>query len=462
MKDEADVIELAGKHVVIVGGGKSGLAAARLCLEAGARVTINDAKHESEAALLTTGAREIGAELVLGGHPEALFGSADVIVLSPGVPSLAIIDAAERRGARVMAEVELASHWLRGTLVGITGSNGKSTVTTLVGEMAALAARAEGGRPSFTGGNLGDALALAASSPAAGESGLVVAELSSFQLERSTSMRCAVAACLNVTADHLDRHGTFAAYAAAKGRIFLTQSKGDAAVVPAGDELCLSLARAGVATISTFGGTDGAVRVAGGAIVDAASGLEFPIAKLRIRGLHNQANACAAALIARLAGIPRGAIAEVLGSFAGLPHRMVHVRDLDGVAYYDDSKATNVGASVAALDGLSDLEGRVVLIAGGVDKGGSYAPLRERMERVGRAVVLIGEAAPLIRDAFAGSPVPIESATTIDDAVAKARALARPGDAVLLAPACASFDMFRSYAHRGDELQRAVRALPEG
>lgn len=451
------MLDLAGKHVVIVGGGKSGIAAARLAVRSGARVTLNDKKSEAEGAALTEGARAVGADALLGGHPEGLFATADVIVLSPGVPALEVVDAAERRGAKVIPEVELAASFLRGTLVGITGSNGKSTVTTLVGQMAARSPR-----PSFMGGNLGDALALAVDTPAAGEEGIVVAELSSFQLERIETMRCHVAVCLNVTEDHLDRHGTFAAYAAAKGRIFLTQRKGDHAIVPAGDELCLSLARAGAATIHTFWGEDGEVRVEDGAIVDRVSGLRFPVSKLRIRGLHNQSNACAAALTARLAGIDRAAIEEVLASFAGLPHRMVHVRDLDGVAYYDDSKATNVGATVAALDGLRDLDGKVVLIAGGVDKGGTWAPVRERMEALGRAVIVIGEARPLVHQAFDGSPIERIDATTIDDAVAKCRAVARRGDAVLLAPACASFDMFRSYAHRGDEFQRAVRELPEG
>ncbi|WP_083458537.1 UDP-N-acetylmuramoyl-L-alanine--D-glutamate ligase [Sandaracinus amylolyticus] len=451
------MLDLAGKRLVVVGGGKSGLAAARLAAKAGARVTINDKKSEAEASALVADARAIDVDVVLGGHPESLFAAADVIVLSPGVPSLAVVDAAEKRGAKVIPEVELAAHFLRGTLIGITGSNGKSTVTTLVGEMCAAS-----GRPSFTGGNLGDALALAVGTEAAeSKKGLVVAELSSFQLERIETMRCHIAACLNVTEDHLDRHGTFAAYAAAKGRIFLTQTTDDHAIVPAGDELCIALARAGAAKLHTFGGADGEVRVEDGVLVDTVSGLRFPVAKLRIRGLHNQANACAAALAARLAGVPREAIEDVLARFAGLPHRMVHVRDLDGVVYYDDSKATNVGATVAALDGLADLEGRVVLIAGGVDKGGSYAPVRERMERIGRALVLIGEAAPLISSAFEGSPIERIAATTIDDAVAKARAVARAGDAVLLAPACASFDMFRSYAHRGDEFARAVRALPE-
>ncbi len=452
-------MELAGKDVVVVGAGKSGLAAARLLTRAGSRVVLNDKKTLEELGALGAEAAALAAtsalHLELGGHPPAPFERADIIVLSPGVQVLSVVEEARRRGVRVWAEVELASRFLKGRLVGITGSNGKSTVTTLVGEMAKL-----GALPSFMGGNLGDALTLAVDTPAAGSDGVVVAELSSFQLEDIETLRCDVAACLNITDDHLDRHGTFAAYAAAKGRIFQNQRRADHAVVMAGDELCLSLARGGAARIHAFG-PGGEVDVEDGSIVDRESGLCFPLSALRIVGRHNHWNACAAALIARLAGLSAEHIEAVLASFRGLPHRMVEVRRLGGVAYYDDSKATNVGATVAALEGLRGMEGKVVLIAGGVDKGGSYGPVRERMEELGRAVVLLGEAAPLISRAFAGSALPLEHATTIDDAVARARCLAGPGDAVLLAPACASFDMFRGYAHRGDEFARAVLALPE-
>jgi UDP-N-acetylmuramoylalanine--D-glutamate ligase len=230
-------------------------------------------------------------------------------------------------------------------------------------------------------------------------------------------------------------------------------------VVPAHDELCLSLARAGSAARHRFDGAGAEVGLEGDAIVDRQSGLRVPVAELGIRGRHNVGNACAAALAARLAGVPVGAVEQVLRSFRGLPHRMVLVRELDGVAYLDDSKATNVGAAVAAIDGLPAGAGRVVLVAGGKDKGGSYAPLRDRLATRGRAAVLIGEAAPLLRTALTGLDLPIEDATDMDDAVRRARSFARPGDSVLLAPACASFDMFRSYAHRGDEFQRAVKEL---
>jgi UDP-N-acetylmuramoylalanine--D-glutamate ligase len=202
------MISLAGKTAVVVGLGKSGLAAARVLAKEGARVVLNDQKPESELAMAKD-ARALGVELSLGGHPDTLFQTADVVVLSPGVPPLAPVASAKARGALVIPEVELAAAFVRGTVVGITGSNGKSTVTTLVGEMAMRGAKS-GGRPAFVGGNLGDALTLVVGTPAAGENGIVVAELSSFQLEDATELRCHVAACLNVTDDHLDRHGTFA------------------------------------------------------------------------------------------------------------------------------------------------------------------------------------------------------------------------------------------------------------
>lgn len=453
-------MNLRDKHVVIVGLGKSGIAAARLAAESGATVVLNDQKPldqlgERGLEALALSKRAGSVTLSLGGHPAALFEAADLIVLSPGVPVLAQVSAARARGAKVWSEVELASRFIQSPIVGITGSNGKSTVTTLVGEMAK-----RGPRPVFVGGNLGDALTLAVGTPAASD-GLVVAELSSFQLEDIEDLRCEVATCLNVTDDHLDRHGTFAAYAAAKGRIFQNQRATDHAVVAAGDALCLSLARAGAAQLHTFG-DGGEVTVEDGAIVDRESGLRFPLRDLSIVGKHNQANACAAALLARLAGIPKADIEATLASFRGLPHRMVAVRTLEGVTYYDDSKATNVGAAVAALDGLSGISGKVVLIAGGVDKGGSYGPLKERLEALGRAVVLIGQAASLIRGELSSTDLELRDASTMEEAVAIAHGIAQRGDAVLLAPACASFDMFTGYAQRGDVFAEAVRALPEG
>jgi UDP-N-acetylmuramoylalanine--D-glutamate ligase len=447
-------MDLAGKKVLVVGLGKSGIAAARVLLARGARVVANDARQGDELAPEALGLAEQGALLALGGHDPAMFKAVDQIVVSPGVPQLPALTAAEQAGVPIASEIELASWFLEGTLIGVTGTNGKSTVTTLVGEMCKLT-----GRPTFVGGNLGTPLADAVESRAARKDGYVVVELSSFQLERVTRLRVHVAALLNVTADHLDRYPSLEAYGAAKANIFRNQTADDAAVVPSGDPFCIELARRSAGKLYTYGGAEAAVGIVDGNITDAATGLALPVAELGIAGRHNHENACAAALLARLAGVPRAAIERVLREFRGLPHRMVHVRQLDGVDYFDDSKATNVGATAAALDGLADRKGRVVLIAGGKHKGGDYGPIAERMRACGRATLLIGEAAPLIETALQGAGYPVETEATLERAVERARELAQPGDAVLLAPACSSFDMFRSYAHRGDVFQEAVRRL---
>jgi UDP-N-acetylmuramoylalanine--D-glutamate ligase len=433
------------------------LAAARLLLERGAQEIGNDARAEHELDQDARALARQGARLALGAHDPALFTGVDRIVLSPGVPALPAIEAAARAGVPIVSEVELASWFLRGTLIGITGTNGKSTVTTLVGEMCKRS-----GRPTFVGGNLGTPLSEAVGSAAAEPGGYVVAELSSFQLERVERLHVHVAALLNVTDDHFDRYPSLSAYAAAKAAIFANQDADDAAVVHAGDELCEALARKSRARRYRFGGDDGAVRVSAGAIVDVDSGLALPLSELSLFGRHNHDNACAAALVARLGGVGVEQVAAALRAFRGLPHRMQHVRTLDGVDYYDDSKATNVGATAAALDGLLGREGKVVLIAGGRHKGGDYGPVAERMRAMGRGAVLIGEAAPLIEAALRGGGYALRPAAGMREAVSEAHALARPGDAVLLAPACSSFDMFASYAQRGDAFQQAVHALPGG
>jgi len=365
----------------------------------------------------------------------------DRIVLSPGVPPLPALDAADAAGVPIASEVELACWFVEGDVLAITGTNGKSTVTSLVGQMAECDPR-----PSFVGGNLGTPLVDVVGTEAAKAGGLVVVELSSFQLERVDRFRPKVAAILNLSEDHLDRYESYAEYVAAKGRIFSGQKGEDHAVVPAGDEVCASLARAGAARIHTFG--------AGGEL----DVMDLGIAPqhMLLRGSHNVSNACAAALIAKLAGIDPRHVTEVLGTFPGLPHRMQHVRERGGVRYYDDSKATNVGAAVAALEGLSEGEGQVVWIVGGKDKGGSYAPLVPAMERV-RAVVTLGEAAPRIEEELGRG----ERASTLEEAVALAAERAVSGDSVLLAPACSSYDMFSSYVERGEVFQAVVQALPE-
>jgi UDP-N-acetylmuramoylalanine--D-glutamate ligase len=271
-------------------------------------------------------------------------------------------------------------------------------------------------------------------------------------------MKAHVAVLLNVTPDHLDRYPSFEAYAKAKARIFERQEADDFAVLPADAPNLRELAQDG-GKIVLFGGINGEVRVLDGALVDSGGALRLPTSELRLRGTHNVSNACAAALGARLMGVHAEDIAAVLREFGGLPHRMQYLRTVEGVEYIDDSKATNVGAAVASIEGLAGSDGKIVLIAGGVDKGGSYQPLRDRMIEAGRAVVVLGEAAPLLERAFAGSAIELRRSESMEDAVIKASSLAQPGDTVLLAPACSSFDMFRSYAERGDVFQQAVRTL---
>lgn len=443
--------DLKGKRVLIVGLGKSGLAAARVLAARGANVLVNDAREAEALGARAEEARAFGAELILGGHPEERFLDVDQIVVSPGVPPLPALSAAEAAGVPIASEVELASWFVNATVIAITGTNGKSTVTTLVGEMCARS-----GRPTFVGGNLGTPLIDVVGTDAAGEKGLVVAELSSFQLERVDRFRADIAVLLNVSPDHLDRYDYYADYAIAKGNVFNRQRAQDVAVIAAGDHLGAALAGRGAATARRFGAADD-VHVEGDHIVS-REGLHFPLASLRIAGRHNVENACAAACAALAAGVTVSNVERALAEFGGLPHRMEHVRELDGVTYFDDSKATNVGAAVAALEGLRGAGGRSVLIAGGRHKGSSYAPLARAMKDLGRAAVLVGESSAQIEASLAGV-VPCERTGDLSEAVSRARELAEPGDFVVLAPACSSFDMFRSYAERGDVFQRAVKEL---
>ena len=443
-----------GKRVVVVGLGLSGIAAARRCLaEGAAHVTVNDRRGPGDVDLSRYGdLTRRGVEFALGGHEDAVFAEADLIVLSPGVPPLEAVARAKARGVLVVGELELASWYVEAPVVAITGTNGKSTVTTLLGEMLEAS-----GYATFTGGNLGTPWCDAVGHEATAPGGRCVVEVSSYQLEATAHFRPFIAVWLNLTADHLDRYGSMAAYGSAKARIFLAQGRGDHAVVPADDPVVLAFARAGAAPVHTWGGEHSVVRIVDDAIIG-PGGLRVPVADVGIKGAHNIANAMAAALAAHLAGATASAIARTLRSFTGLPHRMQRVIEHAGVVYVDDSKATNVGAAQKALEGL---DRPVVLIAGGRDKGGSYEPLVELLRVKARAVVLLGEAAPLLAQAI-GTSVPFEEATDMNDAVRRAAALARPGDCVLLAPACSSLDMYKNYAERGDAFAEAARGLREG
>jgi UDP-N-acetylmuramoylalanine--D-glutamate ligase len=455
-------MDLEGRQVLVVGLGRSGVAAARVCHQRGARVRVTDARPaealaESLAALPT----EIGpAQRELGGHRRESFLSADLIVLSPGVPPLAEVADARAAGVAVTGELELGARFVQAPMLAVTGTNGKSTTTTLAGAMLAAT-----GRPTFVGGNLGIPLCEGVGTAAAGAGGFVVVEVSSFQLETTDRFAPRVGILLNISPDHLDRYPDLEAYAAAKARLFSAQGPRDFAVVNTDDDRVRAIAagvRSQVVPLSTrrslaaegaagwLQGEEILLRLPG-----AAAPERYPAQTPGLVGRHNTENALAAALAARLLGATAEQVRSTLLAFRPLPHRMILVGERGGVAFYDDSKGTNVGAVVAALDGFPR---KVVLIAGGRDKGGSYAPLAAALAQVGRAAVLIGEAADNLEAALTGV-LPLRRAGSLEEAVATAAGLAQAGDAVVLSPACASFDMFRNYGHRGDVFAEAVRAL---
>lgn len=433
-------MDLSNQRVIVVGLGKSGVAAARLCQRRGARVLGTDA---APAEKLPRELAELGIELCLGGHAGVDFAGADLIVLSPGVPPLPEV---ERAGAPVIGEMELASRCVAAPILAVGGTNGKSTTTTLCADMLRA-----GGQRIFAGANLGTPACEAADQ----ELDVVVFEVSSFQLEHAPSFHPRVSVLLNVSEDHLDRYASFEEYANAKGNAFVNQAEGDVAVIPRGDAACERQARRGRGKVVTFGG-DGDYALRGRNVVERATAEEFSLEGVDLHGRHNLENAAAAIAAVRALGLARPAIEAGLRGFSPLHHRMALVREVFGVRFYDDSKGTNVGAAVTALRGLE--EARAVLIAGGRDKLGSYQPLADALAEKGRAVVVIGEAADRIADAV-GRAVPVARAGSMVEAVHVALGLAQPGDAVLLSPACSSYDMFKDYVDRGNQFAAAVRAL---
>lgn len=449
---------LGGRRVVVVGLGRSGVAAASLLRAHGAEVVGTDAASREKLSDAARALEGSGVELAVGGHGAAGLERAELVVVSPGVPRFAALDQAEAAGVEVIGEIELFHRFVPGVpSVAITGSNGKSTTTTLVGELL----EAMGARP-FVGGNLGVPPCEAVPRPggvARFEHEVVVLEISSFQAERVPTYRPRRAALLNLSPNHLDRYDSYEGYVAAKGNLFVQQEPSDAAVIPAGDAACEVQARRGRGTILRFGLASGPPAdfvVERDAIVDVARGLRFDRGAMRLAGDHNALNVAASlALLADREPEP-ALVREVLASFAGLAHRIAKVTVVEGVVFYDDSKGTNVGASVAAIRGLA--ENRVVLVAGGRDKLGSYDPLVEALRDRGRGAVLIGEAADRLAEAI-GTTVPLRRAGSMAEAVEASFELAEPGDAVLLSPACSSFDMFRDYHHRGQAFVEAVESL---
>jgi UDP-N-acetylmuramoylalanine--D-glutamate ligase len=438
-------MRLDGAKALVVGMKKSGVASAKLLLREGANVRATDLKPLTELPE----AAALG--IPFAQQTPAVFDGCDLIVLSPDVPAdLPPLEAARQNGVRVMGEVELAAPFLKGRNIGITGSNGKTTTTSLTGHILR-----EAGVPVQIGGNIGTPVTAMIDSSRA--DGWNVLELSSFQLETIVEFRAHIGLGLNVTQNHLDRHHTFENYAAAKRRLFETQKAGDYAVLNADDPVCVSFAQHTAAVPQWFSShrqvEPGAYLCANKLVLDGKPLMEA--AEIPIRGRHNIENVLAASIAAARAGVSHQAIAAAVRTFHAVEHRLEFVRNVSSVDFYNDSKATSVDATLKAVEAFP---GNLWVILGGKDKGLDYSLLREPLAAKARAALLIGAATPKIAEQLRGA-VELVDAKTLDQAVAHAYTAAQPGDTVLLAPACASFDQFRSYEHRGEVFKQIVNQL---
>jgi UDP-N-acetylmuramoylalanine--D-glutamate ligase len=447
-------IDLRGKRVLVVGLARTGVATALFCAARGATVTATESRMESEIGDALAKLRAAGCALELGGHHDQTFLSQDLIIPSPGVPSEApLLQAARAQGIAIWSEMELAYRFLKGRLIGITGSNGKTTTTSLIAHLLDSA-----GLPVILAGNIGTPLIARVEETS--ERSISVVEMSSFQLELITTLRPDVSVFLNLTPDHLDRHGSLDAYGRAKARIFENQTETDSAILNADDPLTAQFvpSRPQVFWFSRKQRVAQGTFVREDQIVFRRDGMEEVLLRLediKLAGAHNLENVLAAALAARLAGADAAAIARGVRSFAGVEHRLEFVAEIRGVRYFNDSKATNVDAT---LKGLDAFPGRILVILGGKDKGSDYTVLRQSLREKAILVLLIGAAAEKIESQIAGSTA-IERAGTLERALEIAGHRAQPGDIVLLAPACASFDQFQNYEHRGRVFKQLVRQL---
>lgn len=451
---------LSGKRVLVVGLGKSGVAAALFLRGQGARVTVSDSKSEKQLGKEIPALLDQGVVVETGGHGERTFRDQDLIVLSPGVPvDTPQLAQARGLGMPVIGEVELAARYLQGPIVAITGSNGKTTTTSLCGEILA-----KSGLHTQVGGNIGTPVTdlIAGSAPQVWN----VLEVSSFQLETIDRFRPRIAVILNITPDHLDRHGSFAAYAAAKARIFENQQAEDFAVLNADDPTCTEMAAGLRARLYWFGGRE---QSGNGAFVRAAKifwrdgGLETEIlelADISLKGRHNIENVLAGVAVGMLAGCKPADIRRAVSEFKAVEHRLEFVAIINGVSYYNDSKATNVDATIKALESFP---ANLHVILGGKDKGSDYAVLDPLLSVRAKKVYTIGAAAQKIESQLKmPASVPVVSAGTLSEAVKLASQSAVAGDIVLLSPACASFDQFENYEHRGRTFKELVTALGQG
>jgi UDP-N-acetylmuramoylalanine--D-glutamate ligase len=447
-------LELRGKRVLVVGLARTGVATALFCAARGATVTATDSRTETEIGAEIAKLREAGVTLELGGHQEKTFLAQDLIIPSPGVPADApLLQVAREKGITIWSEIELAYRFLKGRLIGITGSNGKTTTTSLVDHILNNA-----GFSTILAGNIGTPLI--GRVDASRDDTVTVVELSSFQLELIETFRPNIGIFLNLTPDHLDRHRTMEAYGAAKARIFENQTEEDAVVLNADDAATTPYAptRPRLYWFSRKQRVAQGAYVRGEEIVFRRDGVEEFVLKrgdIPLVGAHNLENVLAAVAAARIAGAETGAIDKGVRSFTGVEHRLEFVAEIGGVRYYNDSKATNVDATLKSLDAFP---GRILVILGGKDKGSDYTLLQKPLREKAILALLVGAAAEKIEKQIAGS-VAIEHAGNIELAVEIASRAARPGDIVLLAPACASFDQFQNYEHRGRVFKELVRQL---
>jgi UDP-N-acetylmuramoylalanine--D-glutamate ligase len=450
-------VELATKNILVIGLGKTGIATARFAAAKGALVTVSDEKPEAELQEALGALAGLSLRVSAGVADPAIVEGIDLVVPSPGVPPFnPILREAERRGIPVVSEVELAFRFLRVPVIAITGTNGKTTVTTLVGHILEAA-----GKRAFVGGNIGSPLAGYVGGPQ--DDDWAVLELSSFQLQRIETFRARVAVLLNVAPDHLDYHSDYAEYRRAKERIFENQQAGDLAVLNADEAESTALAgrlKARVAFFSTTSDPAEGMSLRENKLTYRAGGREietYPASMIRIPGRHNVENVMAAVMAARYAGCTPGAIVQAVEGFTGLAHRIEFAGERGGVAFYDDSKGTNVSAVVRALEAF---EAPVILLLGGRDKNGDFETLEPLIRRHVKQVILFGEARERIGTRIGGI-VETQSAPTMSEAVQRAWEHAVPGDVVLLSPGCASFDEFRSYAHRGEVFKETVKRLKD-
>ena len=450
------VTELQGKRVLVVGVARTGMATARFCVARGARVTATDDRGPEQLAGAVQQLRDLGCTLAFGANQSAVFAEQDLIVPSPGVPSnhpgLAL---ARKAGVPIWSEIELAWRFLHGRLIAVTGSNGKTTTTALIGHILAAS-----GKPVIVAGNIGTPLIARVDDSS--DKTIAVAEVSSFQLELIDCFRPDISVLLNLTPDHLDRHASFEDYARAKARIFENQTERDAALLNADDPATAERApsRPQIFWFSRKKRVVSGAYLQGDQIIFRREGEDVALlsrSAIGLRGNHNLENVLAAASAAFLADAATAEIAAGVHSFPGVEHRLEFVAEISGVSFFNDSKATNVDATMKALDAFPR---GVLVILGGKDKGSDYTPLVPLLRERAKLVLLIGAASEKIA-AQLGGAVPFERAGTLERAVAMASERSREGDTVLLAPACASFDQFEDYEHRGRIFKQLVRALAE-